>query len=270
MAETSLWRRAWRAILAHALLRWESALTIALAIVAIGLFPRPFPLWRWWYWLVLFAAAEALIIYTSVTDARTGERVISDMLRQRFNPMRLSRAGLRRQVEQALEYRQGMERQITRTRRGMLRDRLTETATRVDDWLAQICKLAERLDQLGGDALIQKDTQETPEAITRYRARLRSSQDEQMRRQLEQLLASKEAQQANLAELGRTMERGQLQLENTVSDLATIYSQFALLEARDVDSGRMTRLNEDIDGQVAALADVVQTLDELYKRSAEA
>jgi uncharacterized protein YoxC len=65
------------------------------------------------------------------------------------------------------------------------------------------------------------------------------------------------------------MERGQLQLENTVNSLGTIYSQVVLLEAQDVDSGRMRRLSEDIEQQVASLNDVVSTLDELYRRSAE-
>ena len=270
MVKSALWRRAWRAILSHALLRWESAVTIALAIVAIGLFPRPFALWQWWYWLIIFAAAEALIIWTSITDARTGERVVTDMLRQRFDPSKVLQTSLRTQFEQALQYRQALEVQIGRTRKGVLRDRLTNVAGRVDEWMLQIGKLAERLDQLGSNSLIQTDAKETPEAITRYRSRLHNTQDEQVRQQLQSLLASKETQQANLQELARTMERGQLQLENTVSDLGIMYSQFVLLEARDIDSGRLQRLSQDIDEQVAALADVVQTLDELYKKSSEA
>lgn len=270
MAESTFWRRAWRAILSYALLRWESAVTIALAIITIGLFPRPFSFWQWWYWLIIFAVAEVLIIWTSVTDARTGERVVADMLRQRFDPGKVHQPHLRAQVEQALQYRQAIEVQIGRTRKGVLRDHLTNVAARIDEWMVQISKLAERLDYLGGNSLIQSDAKETPEAIARYRARLRNTEDEQVRQQLQSLLASKEAQQANLQELARTMERGQLQLENTVSDLGTMYSQFVLLEARDIDSGRLQRLSQDIDEQVAALADVVQTLDELYKKSSEA
>jgi len=86
---------------------------------------------------------------------------------------------------------------------------------------------------------------------------------------LQQVITSKETQLSNLEQLARTMERGQLQLENTVSALGTIYSQFLLLEAQDVESGRMSRLNQDIAEQVKSLNDVVSTLDELYHRSAE-
>ena len=100
--------------------------------------------------------------------------------------------------------------------------------------------------------------------------RLEDAGDPRMRQQLEMVLASKEEQLANLSELARTVEGGHLQLENTVSDLGTLYSQFALLEARDVESGRVQRMSQDIDEVIAALGDVISTLDQLYKKSAEA
>ncbi|MHB0877370.1 MAG: hypothetical protein ACYC5O_15140 [Anaerolineae bacterium] len=270
MAETPLRRRTLQALIAHALLRWESAVTIALAIVAIGLFPRPFPFWQWWYWLVLFLAAEVLIIWTSLNDQRTGERVVAEMLRQRYSPGSIRQVRLRGQVDKAIEYRQGIERQIAQTRPGVLRDRLLTIANRVDEWMAQIVGLAQRLDRLSSDDLIQRDARATPEEIAQYRRRLTQAQDEGMRQQLQMVLASKETQLANLRQLARSMESGQLQLDNTVSDLGTLYSQFVLLEARDVESGRVQRLSQDIDDEIASLADVVSTLDELYKKSAEA
>lgn len=270
MAETPLQRRTLQALIGHALLRWESAATIGLAIVAIGLFPRPFPLWRWWYWLLLFLAAEVLIVWTSLNDARTAERVVADMLRQRYDPSGIHQARLRAQVEKAVEYRQGIERQIAKTRAGVLRDRLLTIAGRVDDWMAQIVGLAQRLDRLSSDSLIQRDARVTPDEIAQYRRRLAQAQDEQMRQQLQNVLTSKETQLANLNELARCMESGVLQLDNTVSDLGTLYSQFVLLEAHDVESGRVQRLSQDIDDEIASLADVVSTLDELYKKSAEA
>ncbi len=270
MSESPLWRRSWQAILAHALFRLESAITIGVAIIAIGLFPQPFPFWRWWYWLPLFLVAEALIVWTSVTDQRTAEQVVQESLRQRFDPRRLRVPHLQAEVERALQYRQAIESRIANRRSGVLRDRLEDIAARVDQWLVQICGLAERLDRLGNDILIDKDSKGAPEDIRRYRARIERTTDLALRRQLESTLAGKETQLANLQELARTMERGHLQLENTINDLGTIYSQVLLLEARDVDSGRMQRLTQDIDEQVAALSDVVTALDELYKKSAEA
>lgn len=269
MAESTLWRRAWRTILMHAITRPESAITIALAIITIGLFPRPFVFWRWWFWLILFLVAELLIVYTSIRDERTAEQVVGEMLRERYNPVTITRPTLRAQVERALQYRQSIQHQVDSTRRGVLRDHLAQTADSVDEWLGQVYALAQRLDRLSADPIIQKDLQAAPGEIARYRTRLEQADDDGVKQQLQQAITSKETQLSNLEQLARTMERGQLQLENTVSALGTIYSQFLLLEAQDVESGRMSRLNQDIAEQVKSLNDVVSTLDELYHRSAE-
>lgn len=269
MGETPLQRQSLRAIIAHAVLRLESALTIALAIVAIGLLPRPFPFWRWWFWIVLFGIAEALIIWTSITDVRTGEQVVADMLRQRYDPSRLRQPQLKAQVDRALQYRSAIESGVARRRDGVLRDRLSDIANQVDQWLAQVYSLAERLDRISGDALVQRDLKEAPEEVRAYQARIARTKDSEVLRQLEEALTGKQTHLSNLQELARTVESGRLHLENTVSSLGTIYSQIVLLEAKDLGSGRMQRLSDDIDNQVTALSDVVSTLDELYRRSAE-
>jgi len=269
MSETPLRRQSLRAIVAHAVLRLESAVTIALAILAIGLLPQPFSFWRWWYWMVLFGLAEALIIWTSITDVRTGEQVVADMLRQRFDPARLRQPQLKAQLDRALQYRSAIESGVARRRDGVLRDRLSDIANQVDQWLAQVYGLAERLDRISSDTLVQRDLKEAPDEIRAYQARIIKAIDAGVRHQLEEALAGKQTHLANLQELAHTVESGRLQLENTVNSLGTIYSQVVLLEAKDVGSGRMQRLSEDIDNQVTALSDVVSTLDELYRRSAE-
>jgi len=269
MGDTPLRQQSLWAIIAHAVTRLESALNIAFAILAIGLVPRPFPFWRWWYWLILFGAAEALIIWTSITDSGTAQKVVADMLRQRFSPAQLKQPQLQAQIERALEYRTGIEGAGSRRREGVLRDRLQDITSQVDQWMVQVYGLAERLDRLSGDDLIQRDLKTAPGEIEAYRARIQQARDPEVRRQLEEALAGKQTQLANLQELARTMERGQLQLENTVNSLGTIYSQVVLLEAKDVESGRMQRLSEDIGNQVESLSNVVLTLDELYRRSAE-
>ena len=61
------------------------------------------------------------------------------------------------------------------------------------------------------------------------------------------------------------MERGQFQLESTITAMGTVYSQMMLLGSRDIASGRAQRLQKDVDDQVQALQDVVQTMDEVYR-----
>ena len=65
------------------------------------------------------------------------------------------------------------------------------------------------------------------------------------------------------------MERAEFQLESTITAMGTVYSQVMILDSREVASGRARRLQEEIDDQVQALQDVVQTMDEVYRAGSD-
>ncbi|MBM4465525.1 MAG: hypothetical protein FJ014_08245 [Chloroflexi bacterium] len=261
---TELERRAWRTMLSFAIFRLESALTIAATIILTFLFPNPFPWWRWWYWLVLGVVAEALIIYTSLSDAALAQKVVADMLRGEFNPREFRSAKYRDKVAKALEYRERIEGVILRSREGVLRDHLQEDARRITEWVASVFGLARRLDAYENDEIIKRDMTSVKSAIEEFEARLRREDDEAVRQQMREAIHSKKTHWDNLQRLQNTMEKAEFQLENTLSAMGTVYAQLQLIGAKDVDSSRARRLREDIAAQVAALHDIVETMDEVY------
>jgi len=260
-------QRATRAILAHAFFRLESALTIALTIILVFLFPQPFPWWKWWYWLILGVAGEILVLYTSVKDETTGRRVVSDMLRQEFNPGEIRSPEYRQRVEKALEYRQRIEDHVRGLDAGLLRDHLLDTTGGVSDWVASVFGLAKRVDRYNTDQVLTRDRRDLPREIVDLRARLQREGNEAVRQELQQAIAAKEGQFVNLQKLQDMMEKAGYQLETTLTALGTVYSQILLISAKDIDSGRAQRLREDISDQVAALQGLQTTLDEVYGSS---
>jgi len=262
---SELQKQALRAVLSYAFFRLESALTVALTLVLIFLFPRPFEWWPWWMWLTLGVVAEGLIIYTSVTDPETGRRVVAQMLRQRFDPGALRTPRVRERLEQALDYRERIERAIRQRCDGVLKAHLRETTVRVDDWLAHIFDLAQRLDRYMQDPIVARDRGDIPRELARIRQRLEQEEDPAVRRQMQEAIQQRETQMANLERLENTMERAEFRLEETLAALGTLYSQLLLLDAGAVDSGRARRLQEDIAEQVAALQDTIEAMDEVYR-----
>jgi hypothetical protein len=260
-------QRATRAIIAHAFFRLESALTIALTIILVFLFPQPFPSWQWWYWLILGVAGEILVIYTSINDEMTARRVVSDMLRQEFNPAEIRAPEYRQRVEKALEYRQRIEEHARSLEVGLLRDHLLDTTAGVADWVASVFGLAKRVDRYNGDQMLQRDRRDLPREIAELRARLQREDNEAVKQELQQTIAAKEEQLVNLQKLQNMMEKAEYQLETTLTALGTVYSQILLVSAKDIDSGRAQRLREDISDQVAALQSLQTTLDEVYGSS---
>lgn len=262
---SELQKKATSAILSYAVFRLESALIIGLTIVLVFLFPHPFEWWRWWMWLVLGGGAEGLIIYTSVTDPETGQRVVAQMLRQQFSPQALGTPQVRERMERALDYRERIEEAIRQRRDGVLKAHLRETTARVDDWLAHIFTLSRRLDRYTRDPVVIRDRRENPQELSRIRQRMEREGDPSVREQMQDAIRQRETQQANLERLENTMERAEFRMEETLAALGTLYSQLLLLDAGAVDSGRAQRLREDIADQVAALQNTIEAMDEVYE-----
>jgi hypothetical protein len=260
-------QRATRAIIAHAFFRLESALTIALTIILVFLFPQPFPWWQWWYWLILGGVGELLVLYTSINDEMTGRRVVSDMLRQEFNPAEIRAPEYRQRVEKALEYRQRIEEHVRGLGAGLMRDHLLDTTGVISDWVASVFGLAKRVDHYNSDQMVLRDRRDLPREIVELRSRLQREDNEAVRQELQQVITGKEGQLVNLQKLQNMMEKAGVQLETTLTALGTVYSQILLISAKDIDSGRAQRLREDISDQVAALQGLQTTLDEVYGSS---
>jgi len=265
--QSELKQRVTKAIIAHAIFRLESALTIALTIVLTALFHQPFAWWRWWYWLVLGGVGEILIVHSSITDEMTSRRVVADLLRQQFNPAEIHAAEYRERVEKALQYRQRIEEYVRSSDAGVLRDHLLDTTGGVADWVASVFGLAKRLDRYHDDPMLLSDRRELPHGIAGLQARLLHEDNQAVREQLQQAIDSKQEQLTNLQKLENIMEKAEYQLETTLTALGTVYSQVQLVQAKDIDSGRAQRLRSDIADQVAALQALQETLDEVYGSS---
>lgn len=260
----SIEKQAQRAIIQNAFLRWESAVIVAGTLLLSFFLPHPFPWWPWWGWPLLGLIAEALIVYTSLTDAETAARVVAELFREQFDLRQVQERKLRDRLSQALEYRQRIDRAVRQQRESVLRQHLADMAAGIDDWISQMFRLARRLDTYHADTVIQRDLKAVPKEIESLQARLRLETDPAVRQQIEATLESKRTQWHSLQKLDDTMERAELQTDHSLSALGTVYSQILLIGASEVDSGRAQRLREDIRQQVVSLQDLVDTINEVY------
>lgn len=274
MAKNNLYaeleRKATRAIIGRSFYRWESAiivsLTLALTFLTVfGILPPLFGVLGWWFWLGLGLIGEVAFVWSSMLDADFRARAVDDMFRERFDLRRIQNEQLRKQVEKALEYRERIDQVIYGNREGVLQEHLRATSRDITLWLENVFRLARRIDTYENDQVIRQDRQTVDPAINDLKKRLATEDDPTVQRQISQAIAQRQIQRDNLLKLENVMEQAQFQLESTTTAIATVYSQMMILGARDVASGRATRLQQEIAGQVHALQDVVQTLDEVYQ-----
>lgn len=250
-------------ILQYAVFRWESAAVIALTLIVYFLAPGPLGLPRE-LWLVLGLVALGLVIYSSISDADTNARVLLDLYQEKFDPKQIKDKALRKELEEALEYQRRIEIQVRKQQAGLIRDRLEDAANQLSEWVSNIYQLALRLDAYQADDLLARERNDLPQELQKLTAQRQREQNAGVQQQLDQVIASKSTQWQTLRQLDARMQQAQLQMDQSLTALATVYSQVQLLNAEAINSGRAERLRSDIQEQVQRLDDLVASLNEVY------
>mgnify|MGYP000983073051 CR=1 FL=1 len=257
-------KRAQSAVLQYAFFRWESALVIGLTIILFFLVPHPFPWWPPYLWLVLGICGLAALVYSSLTDAETNAKVLLRLFQEQFDTKRIRDKELRADLETALEYQRRIEVQVRQQDRTLLRDRLNETANQITQWIANMYALALRLDSYRRDDLLAKQRGTLPQELKDLAEQRKRTTNTATQAQLDQVIDTKGKQWQALRDLDDRMKQAELQLQESLAALATIYSQVQLVDAQSVESGRAERLQSDIRDQVNRLGDLVDSINEVY------
>ena len=69
-----------------------------------------------------------------------------------------------------------------------------------------------------------------------------------------------------LRSLDDRMKQASLQMEQSLTALATIYGQVQLVDAESIGSGKAERLRADIQEQVARMNDLLASINEVYNK----
>jgi hypothetical protein len=251
-------------LLQYAVFRVESALIIAVTLVLTFVYPRPFVWWPRYGWLLMGVVALGVIVYSSLTDAEANAQILLSIFQEQFNPKSITDKGLREKVEQALEYQRRIESQIRQQDSGLIRDRLNDTAGQITAWLSSIYEIARRLDTYQRDDLIDRERSTLPKEIDQLLAQRRNENNPKVQEQLDNVVAGKRNHWQSIRDLDARMKEAALQLDQSVTALATIYSQVQLIDAQSIGSGRAERLQADIREQVSRLNDLVSSINDVY------
>ncbi|HOT92237.1 MAG TPA: hypothetical protein PLJ78_08550 [Anaerolineae bacterium] len=257
-------KQARRAIVQYAFFRWENAVIIGAMVLLWFFLPQPLPGWPIWGWPALGILGVLAIVISTLTDVETGAKVQIELFQERFNPRKVADPQLRQEVEKALEYQRRIVAYISKQRAGVLRDRLQDTAGQINDWVSNIYQLALRLDAYRHDPLLGQERASVPRELEALTSRRNLEPNPEVKKQLDAVIESKRKQWDSLNALNSRMEQAELQLEQSNTALATVYSQVQLISAQDIESGRSDRLRQDIQDHIARLNDLVSSINEVY------
>lgn len=243
-----------------------SAVIVAVAVLLVGLgvnipIINASPL----MWLIGLVPLWMLAVGIKVVSKQAGERVASQVFREEYDIGRITNPHMRTVVSQAIAYRERIDRVVSQSPSTTMQGRLEDVANQVEDWVGRIYTLARRLDTYRNDSIISTDLTNVPQSIRQLQERLTKEDDATVKQEIQDTITRRQGQLSSLRNLDTSMDRAELQLENTLTALGTVYSQMLLLDARDVDSAKTQRLRDSITDQVNSLQDIQSSLDEVYQ-----
>ena len=253
-----------KALLRNAVFRLESALMVGGTLLATVFMPNVIPWIPWFAWPIVGIIGEVAIIVSTLTDKAEQQKAIETLFREKYTFAGIRDRALLSKLNEAEQYRQRIQALVEQHREGPLRDRMKSTTDQVYDWIANMVALARRLDTYRSDRILRRDLENVPREMERLKVRLQMERDPRVRDQMAQTLESNREQVAALSELRGRMDRADLELDHSLAALGTVYSQLLLIGTKDVDSDRAERLRDDIRGEVLALRDIVDSLNEVY------
>jgi hypothetical protein len=165
-------------------------------------------------------------------------------------------------LEQAYDYKIKIEKAIKDAPDSTNQANLDNLAKQVETLVEAVEALVERISSLRRDNVIRRDFQTVPQAINDLEKRLTTETDPAVRAQLERTLINRRKQLEALEALQNMIKRAEIQIESTLSQLGTIYSQ--LLTGQSTSQvADYSRLATDLDEEVRLLQDYLEALREV-------
>lgn len=254
------------ALFANALLRWETLVTLmvtAILFIFVQDVSLPFVEWQPWFWLVLGGLAEMVLVASTLTDPEATEQALAEDFEREYDLRNIRNRLSRERLRDAFEYRRNMLKLVDASRAAM-RANQRNRITAINDWVAHMYSLANRIDNFENNDLAARDLQQVPRKIAQVKARIASEKHDATRHDLSQQLKLLQRQLVSLEASASIIKRAEIQLESTLSALGTVYAQMSLLGAKDVNSIRGQRLGVEIQDEIDKLQDTIDAMDEVH------
>jgi hypothetical protein len=254
------------ALLTSALLRWETLVTLMVTAI-LFLFVQdvslPFMEWQPWFWLVLGGLAETILVASTLTDPEATEQALAEDFEREYDLRNIRNRTSRERLRDAFEYRRNMLK-LADVARGAMRTRQRHLISGINDWIAHMYSLANRIDYFENNDLAARDLQQVPRKIEVVKRRIKTETDAGTRHDLQQQLKLLQRQLVSLEASASIIKRAEIQLESTLSALGTVYAQMSLLGTKDTNSIRGQRLGIEIKDEIDKLQDTIDAMDEVH------
>lgn len=171
---------------------------------------------------------------------------------------------LRKQLKQATDYQSRIQDVIRDASKKRNRPQFEHLTVQIKAWVDDIEALVRQVDSFKQDKLIKRDITRLPNSIKSIERKIQQENDQAIQDKLTKTLTGQQAQLDKLKTLQNKMKEAELEIEQTLASLGTIYSQLVTGESsKQVHD--YSHLTAEVDEQVQALDDYLEAVDEVYQ-----
>ena len=203
-----------------------------------------------------------MLVASTLADPEATEQALAEDFEREYDLRNIRNRISRERLRDAFEYRRNMLK-LADAARGAMRTRKRTLISDINDWIAHMYNLANRIDYFEDNDLAARDLQQVPRKIAEVKRLIKNDKNEQTRRDRMQQLELLQKQLMSLEASARTIKRAEIHLESTLSALGTVYAQMSLLGTKDTGSTRGQRLSIEIKDEIDKLQDTIDAMDEV-------
>lgn len=239
--------RAARAIITHALMRWETQACLFVAVAALLILPG--------YW-----KATALVgllgllwaVRASLSDARANAEVAFASLEAEVRVSELGTTAYQALLQEALDYQRKIQQLLLGLKDGPLKTQAELRAFDIAGWVRSMFAFAKGAEGLRARGAFAEDLKTLPGEIQALEWRLgRGSADTDVVRQT---LEKKKGTLAALTEVNASLQHADDELRDTEAAIENIYSQLLrMATASQLPADAVNRLSQQIDDRAASM-----------------
>lgn len=222
------------------------------------------PQWSWIAAMFLGLGAASMLVVVGMSDPESITESITLALEDYFQVEKITDAGIRSQITQAVAHRARLQEVLHRSRDG-LRGEVLNALSAVDEWLTGMGHLAQLLVPYQSEARRQSETKlHLLDRVAQLECRVGEATDPRIKAQLRETIAGRRHQQRAIEELESLVERGLLRLERAVAALGTMHAQLSMLAARDEQEANGAKLAHDISTEIQEIDAILLALDRVH------
>lgn len=264
-----------KAILSDAFFRWENLLLMAVTVIALGVllalvsYSLEVAFLIAIFWLMAAFIVELIFLYYHLKDEAHRAIVIMRAIENiiEFNIGTIRDPNLQARVYKAFEYWRLINEIISAMKQGPLQAHLLNTSHEVTYWLYTVYTLTKHIDQTRLNLALSSDFQSLPTIVQTIKEKLREEKDPAIRHHLEATFFQRQQQWQTLEKMRNKLKESTYHLDNTLSTLATIYSQLLLLQSNRGTNNQLNQLQTKISEQSHHLEDLLEAMKDVHNLS---